>query len=100
MMAQIAAVEAARDAVVEKETPADTSERMIRDLSRVRGIGVESATPLVREAFCGNFANSRALGSYAGLTATPFASGIDDARTGHQQGRQSDPHGEASRLPK
>ena len=38
MMAQIAAVEAARDAVVEKETPADTSERMIRDLSRVRGI--------------------------------------------------------------
>jgi transposase len=74
-MAQIAAVEAARDAVVEKETPADTSERMIRDLSRVRGIGVESATLLVREAFCRNFANRRALGSYAGLTATPFASG-------------------------
>ncbi len=74
-MAQIAAVEAARDAVVEKETPADTSERMIRDLSRVRGIGVESATLLVREAFCRNFANRRALGSYAGLMATPFASG-------------------------
>jgi transposase len=75
VMAQIAAVEAARDAVVEKETPADTSERMIRDLSRVSGIGVETATLLVREAFCRNFANRRALGSYAGLTATPFASG-------------------------
>jgi transposase len=75
VMAQIAAVEAARDAVVAKETPADTSERMIRDLSRVRGIGVESATLLVREAFCRKFANRRALGSYAGLTATPFASG-------------------------
>jgi transposase len=75
VMAQLATVEAARDAVVKKETPANSSERMIRDLSRVCGIGVESATLLVREAFCRNFANRRALGSYAGLTATPFASG-------------------------
>ncbi|MFZ3181918.1 MAG: IS110 family transposase [Methylocystis silviterrae] len=75
VMAQLATVEAARDAVVKKETPANSSERMIRDLSRVCGIGVESATLLVREAFCRNFANRGALGSYAGLTATPFASG-------------------------
>jgi transposase len=75
VIVQLGTVEAVRDAVIEKETPANTSERMIRDLSRVCGIGVESATLLVREAFCRNFANRRALGSYAGLTATPFASG-------------------------
>lgn len=75
VMAQLATVEAARDAVIKKEIPANSSERMIRDLTRVCGIGVESATLLVREAFCRNFANRRALGSYAGLTATPFASG-------------------------
>jgi transposase len=75
VMAQLATVEAARDAVLEKEAPANSNERMIRDLSRVCEIGAESATLLVREAFCRNFANRRALGSYAGLTATPFASG-------------------------
>jgi len=75
VMAQIGTVEAAREAVVRKDAPADASERMIRDLSGMRGIGVESATLLVREAFCRSFANRRALGSYAGLTGTPFASG-------------------------
>ena len=75
VIGQIKAVEAARDAVVEKEAAADESERMIRDLSQVRGIGVESATLLVREAFCRTFANRRALGAYAGLTGTPFSSG-------------------------
>jgi transposase len=38
-------------------------------------IGAQSATVLVREAFVRGFANSKALGSYAGLSATPFNSG-------------------------
>ena len=48
---------------------------MIRDLVQLCGIGAESATLLVREAFCRDFANRRSLGAYAGLTGTPFASG-------------------------
>jgi transposase len=75
VMTQLKTIETARDAVVKKDAPANASERMIRDLCGLRGIGVESATLLVREAFCRSFANRRALGSYAGLTGTPFASG-------------------------
>lgn len=75
VMTQIKGVEKARDAVVTKEAAEDESERMIRDLAGMRGIGVESATVLVREAFCRDFANRRALGAYAGLAGTPFASG-------------------------
>jgi transposase len=72
---QIKAVEAARDAVVKKPSAQDESERMIRGLVQLCGIGVEGATLLVREAFCRDFANRRTLGAYAGLTGTPFASG-------------------------
>ncbi len=48
---------------------------MIQQLIRLRGIGVQSATVLVREAFVRQFANGKALGAYAGLTATPYNSG-------------------------
>jgi transposase len=75
VMAQIKAVERARDAVVTKKAPEDENERMIRDLVGLRGVGVESATLLVREAFCREFRNRQALGAYAGLTGTPFSSG-------------------------
>jgi len=75
VLKQIKTVEAARDAVVKKSSAQDESERMIRDLVQLCGIGAESATLLVREAFCRDFANRRSLGAYAGLTGTPFASG-------------------------
>jgi transposase len=48
---------------------------MIQRLCTLRGVGVQSATVLVREGFVRTFRNSRALGSYAGLTGTPWASG-------------------------
>jgi len=48
---------------------------MIQRLARVRGIGVQTATVLVHEAFVRQFRNARALGSYAGLTGTPYSSG-------------------------
>jgi transposase len=76
VMAQIKGVEKARDAVVAKPAAENDNERMIRGLAGVRGSGVESATLLVREAFCREFANRRALGAYAGLAGTPFASGM------------------------
>jgi hypothetical protein len=46
---------------------------MIQQLATLRGIGVRSATMLVREAFVRDFANGKALGSYAGLSATPYS---------------------------
>lgn len=74
VLTQIAQLERERDAVVE-ETVNDETGRMIQQLCRLRGIGVQSATVLVREAFVRHFANGKALGSYAGLTATPYNSG-------------------------
>jgi len=43
---------------------------------------VQSATILVREAFVREFANGKALGSYAGLCATPYSSGGTEREQG------------------
>lgn len=48
---------------------------MIQQLTRLRGIGAQTATVLVREAFVRAFPNAKALGAYAGLAATPYNSG-------------------------
>jgi transposase len=72
--AQIVELDQQRDAVLEDATP-DKASEMIQQLARLRGIGVQSATVLVREAFVREFANGKALGSYAGLAATPYSSG-------------------------
>jgi transposase len=79
--AQITKLEQERDAVLDKEAP-DRAEKMIRQLVELRGIGVQSATVLVREAFVREFANGKALGSYAGLTPTPFSSGATEREQG------------------
>jgi len=79
--AQIIELEQERDAVLDKEAP-DRAEKMIRQLVELRGIGVQSATVLVREAFVREFANGKALGSYAGLTPTPFSSGATEREQG------------------
>ena len=55
---------------------------MIQQLASLRGIGVQSATVLVREAFVRHFPNGKALGSYAGLTSTPYSSGGIDREQG------------------
>src|SRR5205085_11060389 len=81
VLAQIAELERERDAVVETETP-DHASKMIQQLAGLRGIGVQSATVLVREAFVREFANGKALGSYAGLTPTPFSSGATEREQG------------------
>jgi len=74
VLAHITELERERDAVAETAAP-DHAARMIQQLAGLRGIGVQSATVLVREAFVRRFANGKALGSYAGLTATPYSSG-------------------------
>jgi transposase len=74
-------LERERDAVVETETP-DKASKMIQQLAGLRGIGVQSATVLVREAFVRRFANGKALGSYAGLASSPYSSGGIDREQG------------------
>lgn len=74
LLIQITELEQSRDAVLEDESP-DRAAGMIQQLATLRGIGVQSATVLVREGFVRKFANGKALGSYAGLTATPYSSG-------------------------
>src|SRR5271169_6622486 len=74
LMAQITELEQSRDAVLENENP-DRAAGMIQQLAKLRGLGVQSAAVLVREGFVREFANGKALGSYAGLTATPYSSG-------------------------
>jgi transposase len=75
VLAQLAAVEAQRDAVPERSERADPAAAMIRRLVGLRGVGVQTATTLVREGFVRSFRSAKALGSYAGLVGTPFASG-------------------------
>ena len=74
LLTQITELEQSRDAVLEDENP-DRAASMIQQLAKLRGVGVQSATVLVREGFVREFANGKTLGSYAGLTATPFSSG-------------------------
>src|SRR3984885_7307603 len=74
VQAQVAELDQERDAVLEDRAP-DKAAKMIQQLATLRGVGVQSATVLVREAFVRDFPNGKALGSYAGLTATPYSSG-------------------------
>src|SRR5271166_1616411 len=78
----IAEVETARDAVLDKASPANEAERMICSLAELRSIGPDFATLLVREAFVREFRNRRALAGYAGLGGTPFSSGGSEREQG------------------
>ena len=81
LLIQITELEQSRDAVLKDENP-DRAAGMIRQLAKLRGVGVQSATVLVREGFVRKFANGKALGSYAGLTATPYSSGGTEREQG------------------
>lgn len=85
VLAQLAVLEHERDAVMEAEA-SDQASKMIQQLASLRGIGVQSATVLVREAFVRRFANGKALGSYAGLTSSPYSSGGIDREQGIGKG--------------
>jgi transposase len=74
LLKQIVELDRQRDTVIDDDAP-DKPGRMIQRLTALRGVGVQSATVLVREAFVRDFANGKALGSYAGLAATPYSSG-------------------------
>jgi len=81
VLTQISVFDHQRDAVVEK-VATGKAEQMIQQLVRLRGIDVQSATLLVREAFVRPFANGKALGAYAGLSPTPYSSGGTEREQG------------------
>jgi len=79
-------IDAQRDAAVATTTEPDSREPQgdgrIRHLVQLRGIGPQVATVLDREVFYRRFKNRRALGSYLGLTPSPFQSGSMDRDQG------------------
>ena len=58
VLAQIAELERERDEVAAADAP-DRAGKMIQQLASLRGIGVQSATVLVREAFVRHFPMAR-----------------------------------------
>jgi len=77
---QIAAVEKQRAAAL--AAAADDAARQVKELRRLQGIDIEFGTTLVREVYYRHFANRRKVGSFVGLTSSPFRSGSMD----HEQG--------------
>lgn len=82
VMRQMADVEAERDDVVRdcEETTGAGSEparavAMIATLNRLKGIGMNDATILTREALWREFRNRREIGGWSGLAPAPWASG-------------------------
>ena len=74
---QIAEIDAARVAEIEAEEKPGEEQGigMIRLLVAFCGMGLETATKLVREVFCRKFRDRRQIGAFVGLTGTPFQSG-------------------------
>lgn len=72
---QIAAIEARRDEMVKAPVAGDAGAATIRRLAGLKGIGIQIATVLTREVFWRDFVNRREVGSYVGLTPTPWRSG-------------------------
>lgn len=89
-MERLAAVEAERDAIVERaqavevgadpntvegDAPAHGDAAMMGALVRLKGVGMTDATVLVQGAFWRGFRNRRELAAWSGLAPTPWASG-------------------------
>jgi transposase len=75
VLAMVAELEAARDAVLKEATPAHPQAGTIKALAKLKAIGPEFATKLAGEVFYRSFTNRRELAGYVGLAPSPFASG-------------------------
>ena len=79
--AQIKALEAERLDLIRHSTRADVE--LVRQLLRLKGIGVGSAWLFVMEFFAWRqFRNRREVGALSGLTPTPYQSGDDSREQG------------------
>jgi transposase len=72
--AQIAAIEEERERRL-KEAPDQGPPAMVRLLSRVYGLGLETADTLTHEIFYRSLRDERAVARYAGMTGSPDESG-------------------------
>jgi transposase len=72
---QLKEIEAAREQALAAAAAQDKAARQIRVLTYLIGLGLATATGLVREIFCRGFRNRKALAGFVGLTGTPFNSG-------------------------
>jgi transposase len=80
VLAQVKAVEAERDILLEPATDEIASPAAL--LTRLKGIGPETAALLWSEGLYRRFDNRRQVAAYAGLAPTPWKSGSID----HEQG--------------
>jgi len=78
VLEQLEAVEQERDAQLAVSGEADAPAMLLT----IKGIGAEIAEVVHAEAFYRQFSNRRQLGSYAGLTPTPWKSGKIDREQG------------------
>jgi transposase len=72
---QLKEIEAAREQALAAAAEQDKTARQIRVLTYLVGLGLGTATGLVREVFCRSFRDRKALAGFVGLTGTPFNSG-------------------------
>jgi len=63
------------DATQNEQGSADADAMMIAALTRIKGVGPNDASVLVREAFWRKFNNRREVAAWSGLAPTPWASG-------------------------
>jgi transposase len=82
VLEQLATVETARDAAVAQPAAEDAGAAKIALLTRLKSIGVETATGIYREALYRDFANRRQVASYVGLAGTPWQSGDSEQEQG------------------
>jgi transposase len=83
VLAQIAEVEAVRDAVLAAPPPeGDRGAAALHALFQLKAIGAQLATTLGREVFYRSFDNRRQLAAYLGLDGTPWRSGSIEREQG------------------
>src|ERR1700745_1194879 len=77
VLKMIQTIETERDAIVSAKSKSQqtTSAKKIKHLAKLKSIGPEFATVLVGEVFYRTFDNRKQIGSYVGLTPSPFQSG-------------------------
>jgi transposase len=80
--AMLKEIDEERDAAVKKAAPSAPCGSGAQRLAQLKGIGSQIATVLATEVFYRRFKNRRGLGSYLGLTPSPFQSGGMDREQG------------------
>jgi transposase len=80
--AMLKEIDEERDAAVKKAAPLAPCGNGAQRLAQLKGIGSQIATVLATEVFYRQFKNRRGLGSYLGLTPSPFQSGSMDREQG------------------